>query len=246
MSRQKEYVSPAGLRLDGRRPLETRRMDIVFDTLSACDGSCDITVGQSRVCASVFGPRESLHKQEAKHDKVLVTCEVAVAAFAGENRRNPQRRSKLSEDIGAAVMQVARSVILLSQYPNSQIHIYIEVLQKDGNEKTACINAACLALIDANVSMRDAVCCIDVGLLDEHMLVDLTSEELRSQCPVIAAAFTGHDTQNIIWLETTSRLPPESAARLLKCAEQRAAELFETTMRKALEEHAAKILTLQG
>ncbi|AIO02446.1 exosome complex exonuclease RRP41, putative [Leishmania panamensis] len=245
MSRQKEYVSPAGLRLDGRRPLEARRMDIVFGTLSACDGSCDITVGQSKVCASIFGPRESLHKQEAKHDKVLVTCEVAVAAFAGESRRNPQRRSKLSEDIDAAVVQVARSVILLSQYPNSQIHIYIEVLQQDGNEKVACINAACLALVDANVAMRDVVCCISVGLLDEHMLIDLANDELRSQCPVIVAAFTGHDTRNIIWLETTSRLPPDSVARLLKCAEQGAQELFETTIRKSLEEHAKKILTLQ-
>ncbi|CAG9583837.1 putative exosome complex exonuclease rrp41 [Leishmania major strain Friedlin] len=246
MSRQKEYVSPAGLRLDGRRPLEARRMDIAFGTLSACDGSCDITLGQSKVCACVFGPRESLHKQEAKHDKGLVTCEVAVAAFAGENRRNPQRRSKLSEDIGAAVVQVARSVILLSQYPNSQIHIYIEVLQQDGNEKIACVNAACLALIDANVAMRDAVCCIDAGILDEHMLIDLTSNELRSQCPVIAAAFTGHDTRNIIWLETASRLPPDSVTRLLKCAEEGATKLFEATMRKALEEHAKKILTLQN
>ncbi|KAG5490185.1 hypothetical protein JKF63_00304 [Porcisia hertigi] len=246
MSRQKEYVSPAGLRQDGRRPLEARRMVIAFGTLSASDGSCDVTLGQSKVCASVFGPRESLHKQEAKSDKALVTCEVAVAAFAGENRRNPQRRNKLSEDISAAVVQVARSLILLSQYPNSQIHMYVEVLQKDGNEKIACINAACLALIDANIAMRDAVCCINVGLLDEQMLVDLTNDELRSQCPVIAAAFTGHDTRNIIWLETTSRLLPESAKRLLECAVQAAKELFETTIRKALEEHAKKVLTLQN
>ncbi|KAK7196173.1 exosome complex exonuclease RRP41A [Novymonas esmeraldas] len=245
MSRQKEYVSPAGLRLDGRRPQESRRMDIAFGTLSACDGSCDVTLGQSKVCASVFGPRESLHKQEAKHDAVLVTCEVAVAAFAGETRRNPQRRSRLSEDISAAVVQVARSVLLLSQYPNSQIHIYVEVLQQDGNEKIACINAACLALVDANVAMRDAVCCVNVGLLDGHVLTDLTNDELRSQCPVIAAAFTGHDTRNIIWLETTSRLPQESATQLLRSAEKAAADLFETTMRGALEEHAKKIMTLQ-
>lgn len=246
MSRQKEYVSPAGLRLDGRRPLEARRMDIAFSTLSGCDGSCDITLGRSKVCASVFGPRESVHRQEAKHDEVIITCEVAVAAFAGEVRRNPQRRGRLSEDISAAVVQVARSVVLLPQYPNSQIHIYLEVLQQDGNEKIACINAACLALVDANVAMRDAVCCTNVGLLDEHVLVDLTNEELRSQCPVIAAAFTGHDTRNIIWLETTSRLPPEAAIRLLKAAEQSATELFKGTVRGALVEHATQILALQS
>lgn len=232
--------------MDGRRPMESRRIDIEFGHLSDSDGSCTMTMGKSKVCASVIGPCESTHKQEAKHDEVLITCEVAVAAFAGDRRRNPQRRGKMSEEISAAVVQVARSVVLLSQYPNSQIHIYIEVLQQDGSEKVASINAACLALIDSNVSMRDVACCVNVGLVDDHTLVDLTSDELRSQCPVVSAAFAGHDTRNIIWFETSSRFSPESVIQLLECAEKGAKDMFQLALRKPLEDHARQILALQS
>lgn len=246
MSRNKEYVSPTGLRLDGRRPLEARKMHVRFGTVANCEGSCTVEVGSSKVCASVFGPRECASTLEGRHDEAILTCGVAVAAFAGLNRRNPQHRSKLYEEIAASVVQVARSVVLLSQFPNSQIRIFVEVLQQDGSEKVACINAACLALIDANVAMRDAVVCVNVGLVDNNTLVDLTSEELRSQCPVLSAAFTGHGDGDFIWVETTSRLSPESVEVLMQQAQRSAASLFDSDLQPVLREHAARVLKLQN
>ncbi|EPY31887.1 exosome complex component RRP41 [Strigomonas culicis] len=198
MSRHVEYVSSAGLRKDGRRPPETRQVNIEFGTMAACDGSCTVTSRKSKVCATVLGPRETTNRQEAKYDQVAVTCEVAIAAFAGERRRAAQRQTIQSEEISSAVVQVVRSIVLLSQYPGSQIHISVEILQNDGSEKIAAINAACLALVDANVAMRDAVCCLNAASLDNHILIDLTADELRSQCSVLSVAFTGHNTDNIV------------------------------------------------
>lgn len=246
MSRNKEYIGPTGLRLDGRRPLEARKMKVQFGTIANCQGSCTVEMGGSKVCASIFGPRECTSMQEARHDEAVLTCEVVVAAFAGANRRNPQRRGKLSDDVSTSVVQVARSVVLLSQYPNSQIHIFLEVLQQDGSEKVACINAACLALIDANVAMRDAVTCVNAGLVDNHVLVDLTNEELRSKCPVVSVAFTGHGSGDIIWMEVASRLSPESVEALMEKAQQAAADLFDSDLEQVLREHAAKTLRLQS
>lgn len=246
MSRNKEYVNPAGLRLDGRRPLESRHTTIQFGTVSGSDGSCIVEMGSSKVYATVFGPRECASRQEARHDEALLTCDVAIAAFAGENRHNPQRKSKQCEDIAATVVQAARSVVQLSQYPNSQIHIYVEVLQQDGSDKVASINAACLALIDASVAMRDVVCCVNAGLIDNHVLVDLTNEEMRSQCAVISVAFTGHDTSNIIWMETSSRLSQESLALLMEKAQACAAAKFRDSLRVHLQDHANTILRLQN
>lgn len=221
-------------------------MAVTFGSVSGCDGSCTVEVGSSKVCATVFGPRESGNRQELKHDEAVITCEVAVAAFAGENRRNPQRRGRLSEDVSAAVVQVARSVVLLSQYPNSHIHIYVEILRQDGSEKASCINAACLALADANVAMRDAVCCASAACIDSAILVDPTAEELRSQCPVLSAAFTGHNPGNIVWLEISSRVPAEVMERLLEGTSNGAAAAFDSTVKVALEEHARRALHLQS
>ena len=48
-------------------------------------------------------------------------------------------------------MQTFEAAILTELYPRSQIDIYVEVLQADGGNLCACINAATLALIDAGL-----------------------------------------------------------------------------------------------
>ena len=47
------------------------------------------------------------------------------------------------------IKQTFEAAILTELYPRSQIDIYVEVLQADGGNLCACINAATLALIDA-------------------------------------------------------------------------------------------------
>lgn len=53
-----EYVSPEGLRLDGRRPNEPRKMDAKMGVLPAVDGSAIFELGNTRVLATANGPRE--------------------------------------------------------------------------------------------------------------------------------------------------------------------------------------------
>ncbi|ORC85212.1 putative exosome complex exonuclease RRP41A [Trypanosoma theileri] len=246
MTANKEYINAAGLRLDGRRPHESRRITLEFGKVSGCDGCCTVTTGLSHVCATVYGPREVTNRLDSKYDETIITCEVAIAAFAGEQRRDPQRKSRMAEEISAAVVEVARSVVLLSQYPNSQIHICVEVLRQDGSDKAACINAACLALVDASVAMRDVVYAQTVGLIDNVDVVDLTTEELRSQCTSLCIAVKGHDTSSIVWMESNSRVSSETIIRLVTMAQKSAQGVFESSLRGPLEEHAARILKLQG
>eukprot|EP01043_Picozoa_sp_COSAG02_P118477 COSAG02_NODE_55069_length_292_cov_1.196891_1_plen_52_part_01 len=52
MSRQ-EYVSPEGLRLDGRRPGEVRRVRCSLGVLARADGSAMYEQGNTRVMAAV-------------------------------------------------------------------------------------------------------------------------------------------------------------------------------------------------
>ena len=48
-----EFVSPEGLRIDGRRPKELRRLDAQLDVLSSADGSAIYSMGNTK--ASVIG-----------------------------------------------------------------------------------------------------------------------------------------------------------------------------------------------
>ena len=45
-----EYISPEGLRLDGRRPKELRQLGCQFGVLAKADGSATFEMGNTKVC----------------------------------------------------------------------------------------------------------------------------------------------------------------------------------------------------
>ncbi|CAA2954496.1 exosome complex component RRP41 homolog [Olea europaea subsp. europaea] len=53
-----EYVSPEGLRLDGRRPTEMRQLRAEVGVVAKADGSASFEMGNTKVIAAVYGPRE--------------------------------------------------------------------------------------------------------------------------------------------------------------------------------------------
>ena len=58
MTSRLEYVSPEGLRLDGRRPQELRGLTAKLGILPQMDGSALFELGNTRVLATVTGPHE--------------------------------------------------------------------------------------------------------------------------------------------------------------------------------------------
>jgi exosome complex component RRP41 len=53
-----EFVSPEGLRMDGRRPGELRRIDAKMGVVSKADGSALFRQGNTQVLATIYGPKE--------------------------------------------------------------------------------------------------------------------------------------------------------------------------------------------
>lgn len=230
-------MNAAGLRLDGRRPHETRPVALDLGFSSAADGSCLLTCGQSKVHATVFGPQTADSRLSRMNEAVL-TCDVAIAASAEENRKNPQRKNRHCEEIGASIVRVLRSLVILSQYPNSLIHVNVEFLRLDGDEKTLGINAACLALANARVAMRDVACAFTAGVIDNHVLMDLTAEEMRSECPLLSIAFAGHHNENILWVEEMARVSPQMLKRMMEQAQRCAGAMFRHVEQELREEAA--------
>ena len=52
-----------------------------------------------------------------------------------------------------------------------------QILQSDGGNYSACVNAATLAVVDAGIPMRDYVCACTAGFVDETPLADLCHAE---------------------------------------------------------------------
>ncbi|GFP91947.1 exosome complex component rrp41 [Phtheirospermum japonicum] len=158
-----EYVNPEGLRLDGRRPMEMRQLRGEIGVVSRADGSAVFEMGNTKVIAAVYGPREVQNRSQQLNDQALVRCEYSMANFStGDRMRKPKGDS---------------SKILFCFFVFLKIDIFVQVLQADGGTRSACINAATLALADAGIPMRDLVTSCGAGYLNGTPLLDLNYVE---------------------------------------------------------------------
>jgi len=67
--------------------------------------------------------------------------------------------------------------VFLERYPRSVIDVYAEILEADGGTRTACINAASVALVDAGIPVRDLVASCAAGKIDGQLVLDLGDYE---------------------------------------------------------------------
>ncbi|KAI7694057.1 Exosome complex component RRP41 [Sarcoptes scabiei] len=152
-------LSDSGLRADGRRPNETRKVQCKLGIFDQADGSAYFELGNTRVLAAIYGPHEISESNKSKsiHDRAMINCQYSITTFSRAERKSKPRGDYRSLELNASLNEIFETVIITELYPHSQIDIYLEVLQSDGSDFSACINAASLALIHAGIPMKDIV-----------------------------------------------------------------------------------------
>ncbi|KAF5429127.1 exosome complex component RRP41 [Candidatus Methanophagaceae archaeon] len=165
-----------GKRVDGRRFDELRNIKIEVGVLKRADGSCYFELGDNKVLAAVYGPREMhpRHAQDAKMAVVKFRYNMAPFSVDDRKRPGPDRRSV---EISKVSREALDPVILREYYPKAAIEVYVEILQSDAGTRTAGINAASVALADAGVPMRDLVSSVAVGKVGGEIVLDLNAVE---------------------------------------------------------------------
>jgi exosome complex component RRP41 len=114
--------------------------------------------------------------------------------------------------------EIFETAVLTQLYPHSQIDIFVEVLQSDGSNYAACVNAASIALIHAGIAMKDVVCASSAGLIDKSTIVDVNyTEETVSNTPVLTIALLPK-TKEVLSMESTGRLGFDSLQSVMDAA----------------------------
>lgn len=221
-----EFISLDGLRIDGRRAGEVRKIRCSLGALSRADGSAYFEQGNTRVLAAVYGPREppraggsggvgsagggaaagASGATGGDGAAATVTCEVSTALFAHASRARGWKGDRRSTALARVVQRVFEGVVLLRAYQRSQIDIYVQVLQNDGGALAAAINAASLALVNAGVAMSDLVVACTVGYVDAEFVVDVSALESSADRPQLSVAVLAH-AKKIAAAELDSKLP---------------------------------------
>ncbi|KAK7793398.1 hypothetical protein R5R35_014305 [Gryllus longicercus] len=231
-------LSP-GLRLDGRRPNELRKIRCKLGVFNQPDGSAYLEQGNTKVLAAVYGPHEIRgSRTKALHDQALINCQYSMATFStGERKRRP-RGDRKSIEMSIHLRQALQAVIKTELYARSQIDIFVEVLQADGGNYCTCVNAATLALIDAGIPITEYMVACTASLANgETPLVDISHLEETSGGPNLTVAAMPMSGQ-IVLLEMSQRFHLDHLDKVMKHA-LRGCQEIKAVLDKAVRDHVA-------
>ncbi|KAG5175397.1 ribosomal protein S5 domain 2-type protein [Tribonema minus] len=238
-----DFISLAGLRPDGRRAKEIRRIRCRLGVLREADGSAYLEMGQTKVIAIVKGPHEVSRRSDMLIDKAIVNCEFNLAPFAGSDRRKRRPTDRKTVEMAMSIKAVFEGAVMLELYPRTQIDLYIHLIQTDGGQLPASINAASLALTDAGISMRDMVVSCSAGHVDGQAVMDLNHMEQSHGGAYVPLAILPRGSE-ILLAKMEARLPLDIFQEVLATALE-ACRQVHAIMRGEVREHHAALLAAQ-
>ncbi|GBM63850.1 Exosome complex component RRP41 [Araneus ventricosus] len=235
-----ELLSDQGIRMDGRRPNELRKIECKLGVSEGADGSAYFQQGNTIVLATVYGPHEvSGRKSNALADRALVNCQYKTAPFSTSSRNKSSVYDRRAQEMSNILKKAFESTILTSLYPGSQIDLFFLVLHADGGICSACINAGTLALINAGIPLKDYLCACSAGFVNETPLMDINHFE----------GFLGGTELNLAILrkseleacgEMTERLHTDHLMKIRNVAVQGCKDIH-VILDAAVRKHAAQI-----
>ena len=224
--------SKAKTRYDGRKANEMRPTTIESGVLPNADGSAYIEMGRNKILVGVFGPREMHPRRFAKPNEATLRCRYHMSPFSVSPRRSPAP-SRRDTEIGMVMSWAIQPAVFLEKYPRSVIDVYAEVLEADGGTRTACINAATVALVDAGIPMRDLVASCAAGKVDGRLILDLGDVEDKEGEADVPVAYMPK-LEKVTLLQMDGVLPPEEFKECINLAIEGCKQIYEI-QREALK-----------
>ena len=165
-----------GIRSDGRKVNETRKVTIKAGVLKNASGSAYIEFGGNKILAGVFGPRDVHPKHMSNPDTGILRVRYHMEPFSVDERKKPAP-SRREIEISKVIKEALEPAVMLEQFPRTAVDVFLEVLQADGGTRCAALDAASVALVDAGIPMRDLVCACASGKAADTLILDVNNEE---------------------------------------------------------------------
>jgi ribonuclease PH len=206
-------------RRDGRGPSELRAKELRCGQLSKFDGSVHYSQGATTVIVTVNGPLAARPDQELFYEAALEVCVsrthgVVTAGGASKTLAEEERRalSQTDAELSAAIVDCARSTILLGQFPRSLIQINLVIVADDGSLLAVSLNAVMCCLLDAAIPCRTTFAAVSVSatIADPStamLMLDTTSAE-ESEDPM-------SEKQDCVYIGTFVFALPQSGGGIM-------------------------------
>jgi len=174
---QKPQLIKDGIRTDGRKVDELRKIKIVAGVVKNAKGSAYIEWGNNKIIAAIYGPKEVIPMHEADPTRAIIKCRYSMAPFSSKEEHGKYGQNRRSIEISKVIKHIFEEVIFVEKFPGSEIDIYVEVLQGDGGTRVASITAAAVALAISGIPIKEIPVAIGMGKIDGTIVVDLNKIE---------------------------------------------------------------------
>lgn len=208
-----------GKRTDGRDAEDLRNLRIEVGVIPEADGSAYVEWGGNKIICGVYGPRECIPRHDANPYHSKVKCKYMMSPFASLEEHSRSGPSRRSTELSKVIREVFENVIIAEKFPNTQIDIYIDVLQADGGTRTASITAATVALANAGIPMKDMVGSVAVGKAGGHLVVDLNKTEDNFGQSDMPMAISSKD-KKLLLLQMDGLLTKEEVIQMVEMADR--------------------------
>ena len=165
-----------GIRSDGRKINETRKVTIKAGVLKNANGSAYIEFGDNKILVGVYGPRDVHPKHMSDTNTGILRCRYHMTPFSVGERKNPAP-SRREIEISKVIKEALEPAVILKQFPRTAVDVFMEVLQADGGTRCAALTGASVALADAGIPMRDLVAGCASGKAADTIILDVNNEE---------------------------------------------------------------------
>tara|TARA_B100000809_G_C15133784_1_gene529658 strand:+ start:316 stop:1020 length:705 start_codon:yes stop_codon:yes gene_type:complete len=200
------------LRADNRKDNERRELHVLKDVQEQSDGSCLISLGNTRVlCAVRFDNKVPLFLRGTGEG--WITAEYSMLPGSTNTRTNRNNiNSGRTKEIQRLIGRSIRSAIDLAQIGENTLLIDCDVINADGGTRTAAIIGSFIALNNAikklqlkkilsNNIIINPVAAISVGLMKNNIILDLNYEE--DSKAIADFNFVMDENKNIIEIQGT-------------------------------------------
>lgn len=190
------------VRIDGREPNELRALSFELDVQKHADGSCIVSLGDTRVLCAVT-VEEQVPRWMRGSGRGWLTAEYNMLPAATNTRSNRERvlSAGRTKEIQRLIGRSLRAAVDLDALGERTFNIDCDVLDADGGTRTAAITGAFVAVNQAIAKLayeqspiRSAVAAVSIGITDGEILVDLNYAEDSSadvDCNIVGLSSGG-------------------------------------------------------
>ena len=112
-----------GIRCDGRKIDETRKITIKAGVLKNADGSAYIEFGDNKILVGIFGPRDVHPKHMSDTDTGILRVRYHMEPFSVTERKRPAP-SRREIEISKVIKEALEPAVMLEKFPRTAVDVF--------------------------------------------------------------------------------------------------------------------------